>query len=302
MSLAVPYAVNATSMPHSTVWDDIENAAATGTRGLGLWERKLAGVSDTEVAHRMRAAGISATFCVPAVNCILPSQIDPPGAPQDILARRDLICASIERLAAFSPEVVTIAPGASGDPDEPAGPLDAVLEVLPAIADTAAACGVRIGLELLARRRGSTVPSMRELVEVVDTLGRDNVGIMFSVFHSWSDPGLQEDLRRYASRINSVQVCDIRDPERCAFDRELPGQGRGVAPEIMATLIEAGYRGWWELEIFSDDGTYGTVLPDSYWAMPPKRFLLQAREAFDRAHAAALHIVAKREGRRTRRP
>ena len=27
----------------------------------------------------------------------------------------------------------------------------------------------------------------------------------------------------------------------------------------MATLLRAGYRGWWELEIFSDDGTYGTA-------------------------------------------
>jgi sugar phosphate isomerase/epimerase len=299
MSLSVPYAVNASSMPHSSVWDDMENAVATGTRGLGLWERKLIGVSDAEVALRMREAGLAATFCVPTVNCILPSQIDPPGVPQDILDRRDLICASIERLAAFDPAVVTIAPGASGDPDNPAGPLEAVLEVLPAIADAAASCGVRIGLELLARRRGSAVPSMRELVDILDAVGRDNVGIMFSVFHSWSDPGLHEDLRRYASRINSVQVCDIRDPERCAFDRELPGRGRGVAPEIMATLIEAGYRGWWELEIFSDDGTYGTVLPDSYWAMPPERFLHQAREAFDGAHAAALEILAIREGRWT---
>jgi sugar phosphate isomerase/epimerase len=297
MSLAVPYAVNATSMPHSSVWEDIANVAATDTRGLGLWERKLAGVPDDEVAREMRAAGLTATFCVPTVNCILPSQIDPPGAPQDIRDRRDLICASIERLAAFAPEVVTIAPGASGDPDMPAGPLDAVLDVLPDIADTAAACGVRVGLELLARRRGSAVPSMRQLIDVLDAVGRDNVGIMFSVFHSWSDAGLHEDLRKYASRINSVQVCDIRDPERSAFDRELPGRGRGVAPEIMATLIEAGYRGWWELEIFSDDGTYGTALPDSYWAMPPDRFLRRAREAFDLAHAAALDIVATREAR-----
>jgi len=297
MSLAVPYAVNATSMPHSSVWEDMANMASTGTRGLGLWERKLAGVSDEEVALRMHAAGLTATFCVPTVNCILPSQIDPPGAPRNILDRRDLICRSVERLAAFAPEVVTIAPGASGDPDRPAGPLEAVVDVLPDIADAAAAHGVRIGLELLARRRGSTVPSMRELVDVVDAVGRDNVGIMFSVFHSWSEPGLHEDLRRYASRINSVQVCDIRDPERCAFDRELPGRGRGVAPEIMATLIEAGYRGWWELEIFSDDGTYGTVLPDSYWAMPPERFLREAREAFDQAHAVALGIVANRDAR-----
>jgi sugar phosphate isomerase/epimerase len=84
-----------------------------------------------------------------------------------------------------------------------------------------------------------------------------------------------------------VQVCDIRDPERSRFDRELPGRGRGVAPEIMATLLRAGYQGWWELVIFSDDGIYGTTLQDSYWAMPPRTFLAQAKKAFDESYAQA---------------
>ena len=110
---------------------------------------------------------------------------------------------------------------------------------------------------------------------------------MFSVYHSWDEPGLHDQLRRYASRINSVQVCDIRQPERSPFDRELPGRGRSVAPAIIATLLGAGYDGWWELEIFSDDGTYGTALPDSYWAMPPRDFLTRAKKAFDESYALA---------------
>ena len=110
---------------------------------------------------------------------------------------------------------------------------------------------------------------------------------MISVFHSWSEPNLHEDLLRFGHRINSVQVCDIRDPERSPFDRELPGRGRGVAPGIMGTLLRAGYRGWWELEIFSDDGAYGTELEGSYWAMPPRDFLTQAKRAFDESYALA---------------
>ena len=55
----------------------------------------------------------------------------------------------------------------------------------------------------------------------------------------------------------------------------------------MATLLQAGYQGWWELVIFSDDGTYGTALPDSYWAMPPRTFLTQAKQAFDESYAQA---------------
>ena len=151
----------------------------------------------------------------------------------------------------------------------------------------AAKAGVPIGVELLAARRGATVSSLPALVALLDETGRDNLGVMFSVFHSWSEPNLHENLLRYGKRINSVQVCDIRDPERSRFDRELPGRGRGVAPEIMAALLRAGYRGWWELEIFSDDGIYGTALPGSYWAMPPRDFLAKAKKAFDDSYAQA---------------
>jgi hypothetical protein len=100
---AARYAVNATSLPHSTVWQDIEDIAATGGEGIGLWERKLPDGADTDVAARMKEAGLSATFCVPAVHMVLPSQIDPPGAPQDIPTRLALISASIRRLSAFQP-------------------------------------------------------------------------------------------------------------------------------------------------------------------------------------------------------
>src|ERR1700721_4323892 len=143
------YAVNATSPPHGTVGQDIEGIAATGGEGIGLWERKLPDGADRDVAARMKEAGLSATFCVPAVHMVLPSQIDPPGAPQDIPTRLALISASIRRLSAFQPATVLIGPGAWGDPAHPAGPVEAVADALPALADVAADCGVTIGVELL---------------------------------------------------------------------------------------------------------------------------------------------------------
>ncbi len=119
--------------------------------------------------------------------------------------------------------------------------------------------------------------------------------MLFDVFHSWCEPDLHEHIRTYAGRINSVQVCDVKVHERSGHDRELPGLGRATAPEIMATLIESGYDGWWELEVFSDDGTYFDTFPDSYWSLPHEEFLARSKTAFDAAYASAVRIIASRK-------
>jgi sugar phosphate isomerase/epimerase len=296
--LDVPkYAVNEYSTPHNTVYEDIEQIARTGGTGIGLWEAKLERGEDERVKEAMARADLTPTFCVPEVHTVLPVPFNLPGVPADPVARTKLICESVKRLAAFRPVAVVIGPGTSGDPDHPVGPVDAVEEGLAAIADVAHAEDVPVAFELLAKRRGSPLHELPDIVEFIDRVGRPNVGIIFDVFHSWCEPDLHDRLRRFASRVIGAHVNDIKVEERGGFDRELPGRGRAVAPEIMATLIESGYDGWWELEIFSDDGTFGMDLPDSYWKLPHEELLALGKAAFDASYARALDIVQTRRER-----
>ena len=89
----------------------------------------------------------------------------------------------------------------------------------------------------------------------------------------------------------------MREPTRGWCDRALPGEGRADLPGILAALVESGYRGWYDLEIFSDDGRYGTAYPDSLWGPPHEEMLGRARRSFDRAWTAARERVLAR-GRR----
>lgn len=284
------FAVNSYSTPHNTVYDDIEQTAMIGGAAVGLWEGKF-GDDDARIAAALAGHGLAASFCVPRLHSILGIPFDLPGTPKDPADRTRLICASIHRLARFAPAVIAIAPGTSGDPNRPAGPVEAVVEHLPAIADAAAEHGISIGFELLAQRRGSPLPTIPEMVAVIDEVGRDNVGIMFDVFHSWCEPQLHERIRRYGNRINSVQVCDVRFDERSGHDRELPGRGRATAAPIIASLLAAGYEGYWELEVFSDDGTYGNNFPDSYWKLPHVEFLARSKAAFDEVYSDAISLL-----------
>lgn len=288
------YAVNSYSTPHNSSIDDIEQIARTGGRGVGLWEGKFADGEDAAIAQAMTSNGLRASFCVPAVHTILPVPFNAPGIPSDPEARTEAILDSIPRLAVFDPLAIVIGPGVSGDPAHPIGPVEAIAEALPRIADVAAEHDQVITFELLAQRRGSPLHNLPMIAGFLDEIGRRDIGIMFDVFHSWCEPDLHQHILEYGSRINSVHVNDIHPEERTNFDRTMPGDGRGVAAEIIASLLEAGYDGWWELEVFSDDGTYGMELPDSLWKMPHEEFIAQGKEAFDRVYAEAVEIVERR--------
>jgi sugar phosphate isomerase/epimerase len=151
MTIPAPrYAVNSYSTPHNSIFDDIEQVARTGGQAVGVWEGKFADGDDNRIADALQAHRLGTSFAVPAMHAILSIPFERPGSPTDIQQRTDLICASIERLARFCPQVIAVAPGTSGIADAPASPVEDVVRALPQIADTAAQYGLEVGLELLA--------------------------------------------------------------------------------------------------------------------------------------------------------
>ncbi|MDV6271017.1 sugar phosphate isomerase/epimerase family protein [Rhodococcus globerulus] len=282
------FAVNSYSTPHNSIYDDVDHVFAVGAAAVGLWEGKFGDESDEKLLEYMAERNVATSTAVPNVHSILGIPFDRPGTPKDPAERTDLICRSIERLAKFDPAVIAVAPGTSGDPAAPVGPVEAVVENLATIAEVAAANGLLIGLELLAERRGSPLHTIPAMAEVIDAVGSPQIGIMLDVFHSWPEPDLLERITTYGSYVNSVQVCDVRVNERSGHDRELPGRGRATAQPIIAALVEAGYRSYWEMEVFSDDGTYFDDFPDSYWKMPHLDFIRETKSEFERVYSAAL--------------
>ena len=285
------YSVATWMTPHNSIHDDIEQVSRTGADGIGLWEGKLTDGSDETVREAVAQSGLRASFCMPRLWTILAGPVGGSDS-RDPAVRTEIICESVVRLAAFDPVAIVVGPGTSGDPENPAGPLDAVADGLAKIADTAAAYGQRISFELLTGRRGCPLPTLGEIAVFVEQLERDNIGILFDVWHSWADPGVHEQLATYSDRIDCCHVNDVRPVERTWADRVLPGEGRGVAAGLIASLIAADYEGWYELEIVSDDGTYGTDLPDSLWKMPHEELLRRGKHAFDEVYAEASRFVA----------
>ena len=59
--------------------------------------------------------------------------------------------------------------------------------------------------------------------------------------------------------------------------------GAAGAPVLPGALDQSGYTGWYELEIFSDDGRFGNDYDDSLWKLDPVELVRAGRSKFEDA-------------------
>jgi len=247
---------------------DVRAYADAGADGIGIWELKLEG-GDGAALELLEASGLGRASAVPLVPSILPLPLL--GGPTEPAERVEALCASLHRLAPFRPSgvVCLTGSGAGLDPDEARS---TVVEGLRTIAAEAASVGLTVALEPYQRDGGEewtiacSIPDALALCRDAGDLPA--LALQFDVWHLWNTPTLFEDIAAHARRLAGVHVADHRTPTRGWADRALPGEGDAPVAEILAALADAGWDGYWDLEIFSDDGTFGAPYDDSLWSLP----------------------------------
>jgi sugar phosphate isomerase/epimerase len=245
--------------------DDLAAYAAAGCDGIGLWEYKLPKGKDERLLEALHASGLKATICVPKVPCLVPDGLfSEPKHPSD---RRRGLCAAIRRLAAFDPVAILVLTGAPGENEVETRRI--VVDGLRAAADVAGEVGVTLGLEPLRKTSGTLITTLPEAAEMIDEIGAPNVKIIYDTWHFWDLPNVLEDLRTYVGQFVGIQVNDWRDLTRSWCDRLIPGDGGIDLASIFGALDAAGYQGWYDVEILSDDGRFGHAFSDSIWKLPP---------------------------------
>jgi sugar phosphate isomerase/epimerase len=262
--------------------DDVRVYAAGGLDAIGIWEMKLGDGPDTESLEQLAASGLGAASAVPEVPSVLPLPLLP--GPDDPQERIDAVCASIHRLAAFGPSAIVCITGPAGerDPDEARATVVGGLRTIGAEAERA---GMRMALEpfqLEGIEDWSLVNTIPDAVELIDEVGSPAFGIQFDVWHLWNTPDLLDEIERHIHRFAGVHVNDWREPTRGWADRALPGHGAAGVAAILGALDTAGWGGYYDMEIFSDNGAFGTAYPDSLWDADPAELVRQGRESFAR--------------------
>jgi len=248
--------------------DDVRTYADAGLDAIGIWEMKL----DDDSLGQFGQSRLGAATAVPQVPSILPLPLLP--GPDDPRERIDAIKRSIHRLAEFGPTAILVLTG----PGDRRIVVDGLREL--------AAEGVQLALEPFQREgieRWSIINTLTEAADLIDEAGvADTVGIQFDTWHLWNTPDLLDEIERHAHRLAGVHVNDWREPTRGWADRALPGDGVADVPAILDALDRAGWDGYYDLEIFSDNGAFGSAYPDSLWDVEPVELVRRSLEAFAR--------------------
>jgi len=179
----------------------------------------------------------------------------------------------------------------SGAPsDNPATDRRTIVEGLKAAADTAGEAGVELGFEAIRKDAGSIISTLPEMLGILQDIGAPNIRIIFDAWHFWDLPNIVNDLEKYADRFICIQVNDRRKPRSWA-DRLLPGDGDLDLPGFFSALDKGGFKGWYDLEVFSDNGMWGDTFPDSLYNLKAtevaKRGVEGFRKAWDKRKAPA---------------
>lgn len=227
----------------------IDACAARGYGGVVLWRREI-GPRAAQIAAHARAAGL-----VVAGLCRTPFLVGPL-APPGRQAVMDDFFASIDMAAELGAPVLTIVtggvePGTRGITESLRLVTDRVAEAIP----YAAARGVTLALEPLSPVYGgnrSCLTTLRDALDICDTIGAPNLGVAVDVYHVWWDTDLPRQLARAGARILGYHLCDwLADTSDVLLDRGMMGDGVADLKAIRAAVEAAGYDGLCEVEIFS---------------------------------------------------
>jgi sugar phosphate isomerase/epimerase len=264
-----PFSISQVSTLAASFGEDVRAYAAAGVDGIGVWESKL---GDGSLAE-LRASGLGCATAVPAVPSVHPLPLLP--GPETVRERVDALLRSLEVLAPYAPAAILCFTGP--------GDRETAVRGVRELAREAERLGLRLAVEPFQAEgieSWSILNTLGDAAAFVDEVGSDAVGIQFDVWHLWNTPGLLEEIPRHAHLIAGVHVDDWREPTRGWADRVLPGDGAADLPAILGVLEDVGWQGFYDLEIFSDNGAFGSAYPDSLWDLDAAELARRGREAF----------------------
>ena len=154
-----------------------------------------------------------------------------------------------------------------------------IFDGIAAILPEARAAGVPLAIEPLHPMQAAEracINTLEQALDLCDALepggaqGAPGIGVAVDAYHVWWDPKLESQIQRAGKkRIFGYHICDWLVPTRDLLnDRGMMGDGVIDLPRLRGWVEGAGYTGFHEVEIFSED----------WWRKDPDQVLQVCKE------------------------
>jgi len=233
-----------------TIEEATINYSSKGVHGITVWRDALTGRNIRQTGELLHRHGLkTVSLCR---GGFFPSA-EPAKRKQAVDDNRR----AIEEAFELGTNLIVLVCGA-----DPAQPLDdsrkqihdGILSVLP----DAEAAGVRLAIEPLHPMYADTRSAINTLAQANDLAELINspwAGVAVDVYHLWWDPNLEKEIIRSGNNgtLLAFHVCDWKSPTMDMLnDRGLMGEGCIPIRKIRSWVEAAGFKGFIEVEIFSD--------------------------------------------------
>lgn len=253
-------------------WDfgeDVIGYLSAGIHAMGVWRDKLDLFGEEAGIHLVRERSMKVSSISDAGFFLSKTRSQTALAIQDVLTAIDLA----KKMEADSLVVITGEGGSlfrSVDLDR-----QMVMAAIREIAPYAESHGVKLAIEAVNGKRypGNTfLHSIPDVLNFIDRISSPAIGLCFDVDHLWEEQDLFEHIRQASGRIMAVHLTDMPAEPKPPFDRRLPGSGIVPLSEILNAIVDSGYSGYFDLEIFSED----------LWARDYPELLKESLQVFER--------------------
>jgi sugar phosphate isomerase/epimerase len=261
--------LNQATVKHLSLAAAAQLCARHDIPAIGLWRDRVAELGLAGSVRAVRAAGLAvSSLCRGGFF----TSADP-GARAAALADNRAALAEAAELEADALILVSggLVPGSRDLGLARRLIADAIGELVP----EAQRLGVRLGIEALhpvfcADR--CVISRLGEAVDLAQQFPADAVGVVVDAYHVWWDAALAADIARAAGRIVSYQLSDwiLPLPPDTLLGRGHVGDGYIDFGPMSGWVRDAGYRGYTEVEIFSQ----------RIWDDPPDQTAATIRHRF----------------------
>ncbi len=248
--------------------DCVKNYSNAGIHGITIWRNVLENknlriVKSLLDDHGMTVASLCRGGFFPSID-----------ASRRKLAIDDNLLA-IDQAAAVGAPLIVLVCGADGR-QSLGKSREQIAEGIMQLLPVAQSAGVKLAIEPLHPMYAgdrSVINTLRQANDMAEMINSDYVGIAVDVYHLWWDDTLQNEIKRCAlnNHLFAFHVCDWNVPTADFLnDRGLMGDGCINVREIRGWVEDTGFKGFNEVEIFSD----------KYWATDQKAYLEKIKDAY----------------------